>query len=415
MSANRPKRARTGQLRDGSGPSQSRTPAEVAADRKALIEPKKFIPERYFALASVPELDMYRGVMSRLGWMKFGERPMLPHIKNVRDFYMALPEAEEDVCHFRNHAVSFTSSTINKVLGTRDIPPDLDPYELLRDNTPWDMIDHVLTHGQGAYHPEYRRTLRSRCMSREAKVWNMFIQKRIFPSANDSDLLDMHQRVLFCVLTHQNIDVGRIINEKILEIGRSILEGTMTTNALLPYPSLITALCHEAGVPMGGPKGEIGKKIDRASILKNNGAPGTLETPTVSFYQQHWGRRGLPEFQPPPPMPPFQFSQAVHEEDEEPVPEPPREYPKYDDFFRDARWLSFSQGVHDHIDRAIEWVAGSEHRQNAYQQESMQHMFSRLSIANYPPIPDPYQWPPPPQPYHGPEPASEPAPEEDSD
>ena len=105
----------------------------------------------------------------------------------------------------------------------------------------------------------------------------------------------------------------------------------------------------------------------------------------------------------------------MHEEDEEPVPKPPREYPKYDDFFRDARWLSFSQGVHDHIDRAIEWVAGSEHRQNAYQQESMQHMFSRLSIANYPPIPDPYQWPPPPQPYHGPEPASEPEPEEDSD
>ena len=38
------------------------------------------------------------------------------------------------------------------------------------------------------------------------------------------------------------------INEKLLEIGHSILEGTMTNSSLLPYPSLITALCKEADV-----------------------------------------------------------------------------------------------------------------------------------------------------------------------
>ena len=317
---------------------------------------------------------------------------------------MALPEAANDVCRFHNYEVSFTSTMINKVLGTRDVPPDLDPYELLQVDTDWEMIDHVLTHGQGAYHPKYRRTLRNRCMSREAKVWNMFIQKRIFPSANDSDLLDMHQRLLFCVLTRQVVDVGRIINEKLLEIGQSILEGTMTKSSLLPYPSLITALCKEADVPMTGPKGEIGKKIDRSSVMKHCGAPGTLETPTFNFYQKHWGGRGLPGFQRPPPMPPFQAHLAPQDLGEEPLPEPPREYAKYDDFFRDARWLAFSQGVHDHIDQAIQWVAGSEHRQNAYQQELVQHMFSRMSTSDTSPIPDPYQWPPPPQPPYGPEP-----------
>ena len=104
---------------------------------------------------------------------------------------MALPEAHNDVFHFRNYSVSFTPAMINDVLGTPNVPPDMDPYERMKEETKWDMIDHVLTHGQGAYHPEYRRTLSSRCLSREAKVWNMFIQKRIFPSANDSDFLDM--------------------------------------------------------------------------------------------------------------------------------------------------------------------------------------------------------------------------------
>ena len=71
----------------------------------------------------------------------------------------------------------------------------------------------------------------------EALVWSKFTLSTLMPSDRPYRLTYEDALLIYCIIKHYPIDVGRIISEKIREVANSDEEDTY-----LPYPGLLTIL-----------------------------------------------------------------------------------------------------------------------------------------------------------------------------
>ncbi|EOY08849.1 Uncharacterized protein TCM_024087 [Theobroma cacao] len=78
-------------------------------------------------------------------------------------------------------------------------------------------------------------------MKKELQVWLHFVAARLLSSTHISDVTKDRAVLIYAIVAHKSIDVGKVISHAILHTGRTKRDG-------IGFPSLITALCARAGV-----------------------------------------------------------------------------------------------------------------------------------------------------------------------
>lgn len=79
-------------------------------------------------------------------------------------------------------------------------------------------------------------------LSRYGKAWHACICTKLMPCQHMSDVINQRAALLFCIAKDYSVDIGEVIYDSVL---KGIEPGT---TGGLPHPSLITALCRQAGV-----------------------------------------------------------------------------------------------------------------------------------------------------------------------
>ncbi|XP_073128035.1 uncharacterized protein [Henckelia pumila] len=198
---------------------------------------KDLVEERGIDLSSAKDAPLLSAVKAR-GWGELIRPPAHAIGPLVREFYANLKERHENFrVLVRGKMVPFDSRTINDVYHVPDIEND-EYTEFLSKN-----LDYVEVIGMLV------RALATEVVNNPRldfmhfyREWCNFVTAALMPSSHVSVLTKERAALVFALITGKSINVGRVIQDSILN---SVQSATVRE---LPHPSLITSLCERAGV-----------------------------------------------------------------------------------------------------------------------------------------------------------------------
>lgn len=223
----------------------------AAAARHEKLRHRGCIPERGFQVS--PRFEPIGKLITELletrRWTTFGEQPQTKSIDSiVTEFYANLPDARNGKVMVRGKEVPCSAAAINRHYSTPNIPLGQDEYvRWLEGSKNMDDILRVVANPgtQWSYTRRHRLPfLELGDLNRYAKTWLYFVNARLYPTTSFSTIDCDRIYLLHAILSGISIDVGRFIAARMRTVpGEDIRPG-------LPFPSLITALCCEADVPI---------------------------------------------------------------------------------------------------------------------------------------------------------------------
>ena len=230
--------------------SSEPTPLELAEQRlqlhRAQIASWLPAPEREISLPRTPSYRKFHDTIRELGWSSFTSTPTRPILPLVREFYAQLHTTWRNRVTVFDTEVKFDADTINEALQIPNIP-SLDMYKRFRRNlTDIDMheVQHTLSLGKGFVPCRDRYTVKVGDLPKEAWVWKKFANGRLLGIEKDGEVKELHQCLLFCIVTRKRINVGEIIYDRIDQL-RKQLHNDKFGKTSMPFPCLITYLCRE--------------------------------------------------------------------------------------------------------------------------------------------------------------------------
>jgi Putative plant transposon protein len=214
----------------------------------------KSAPKRWMYFVENEKTARYLDIIKFHNLKRFVAKPDEAHYDVVREFMIGLMLTGGSSSLVNGVEVPFNSHVINRHYHLANIPEHQDALLPMLDwkkNDPrFYEIEHTLCHGfDFEYKGKNPGTIFKTYFSQEAMVWRLFLQGRVFYTTNFKECTRLHQLVLFCLLTKKKFDIGKAIQREILEVRKELR--TKSPNSLL-FPSLITALCRNVGVPMLG-------------------------------------------------------------------------------------------------------------------------------------------------------------------
>lgn len=223
--------------------------ATSACEKKfEALKKKKLFVEKGFSL-NVEELPPYLAdVIMKHKWQKFCKPQVQPIVPLVHEFYANLALVEES-CGFeavvRGKHLILNSQSVNELFDLDILEPD-DFCRLLMSpiQENYDKALHYAAHSGVEWDISRRgvRTLPSRHLTPEASVWLYFVKSRLMPTTHDSSVSADRMLLLYAMFAGLKINVGKLIVDEIYRC-------SMKKTGKLFFPSLITQLCLEAGVP----------------------------------------------------------------------------------------------------------------------------------------------------------------------
>ena len=244
--------------------------SKAAEDRYDKISSRSVIPERGFNVSSNTEIGVsIRNSILGHEWVKYCAVPEFEtNLNFVYEFYANLPDHNGDVVTVRGKKVDVSIEAINDLLGTPDVPFENEGYrEWLRTCSHEEMARLLCIPGEDWVLEKGKRVLKRDQLTRIAKAWIYFVCARLYPIKHFTTLDEGRIQVLFCIIKGHSINVGRFIYNWMKS-----LDYTNERHGL-PYPSIITGLCTNAGVgrskrdTIKGPMGPITNNIiDRYKI-----------------------------------------------------------------------------------------------------------------------------------------------------
>ena len=331
---------RSKRSRGESSSSHEPTPLELAEQRlqlhRAQIASWVPVQEREIALPRIPAYRKFHDAIRELGWGTFTSTPTKPVIPLVREFYAQLHTSWSNEVTVFGTRVRFDVDTINEALGITRIP-NLDMYKRLRQNlTDIDMheVQHTLSLGKRLERCRDRYTVKVGSLPKEAWVWRKFCNGRLLGIEKDGEVNELHQCMLFCIVTRKRFNVGEIIYDRIDHL-RTQLHKDKWGKTSMPFPCLITYLCR--GVPRqeGFRTKQNMKPIDESKVGREEGQVMSM----YDFHLQNWGGRGttgweMPTYDDHPALPAPPLGYEIPREDEEGEDnEPPHGHPQHPNFF----------------------------------------------------------------------------------
>lgn len=208
------------------------------------VAKRSVITERGLQPCSGDQRDIHLNIEQR-GWEELVKQPEAAVVSVVREFYANMKE--DDISVFvRGKMVPFDRTTINRLYHLPDIEHDeystyareeLDLEQVIlklcRPGTQWKFRGHEAL------------SFKTSELSVTNKVWHSFICAKLLPVTHISDVTRERAILVYTIVTGKSIDVGRLVGQSIRHCRRA------STTGGLAHPSLITALCRQAGVVWG--------------------------------------------------------------------------------------------------------------------------------------------------------------------
>ncbi|EOY13933.1 Uncharacterized protein TCM_032752 [Theobroma cacao] len=179
------------------------------------------IPERGIEIPILPYKEINDLIRDRY-WHQFCHQPNVVVVLVVREFYATVVEHVDGVAFVRGKHVPFHSQAINELLRTPNIEND-EYGQYLGDHQDCNEIISTLciegaqwktSHGEPV---SFKRSV----MKKELKVWLHFVAARLLPSTHISDVTKDRAVLIYAIVTHKSIDVGKVISHAILRTGRN--------------------------------------------------------------------------------------------------------------------------------------------------------------------------------------------------
>ncbi|MED6187396.1 hypothetical protein PIB30_076044 [Stylosanthes scabra] len=151
----------------------------------------------------------------------------------------------------RGTDISFAPSNIKRVLKLKKDPlPDAPSYHERKADKDY-RLDHILYDmcEEGAEWVRHRdgrpHYLRRSDLEPMMKGWYEFVCRSIFPTTNRSELTVERAMLIHSIIIGENINVEEIIAEQIYKF---VYKADISSS--LPFPSIISALCADARIPV---------------------------------------------------------------------------------------------------------------------------------------------------------------------
>ena len=172
-------------------------------------------------------------------------------------------EQKNLTCYVRGRSIPFEERSISQLLGLRPMS-DCKEYDQLQENPKFEEIVKELTDGLGIW--QRTKTIRNAYIDRgdlleAVKVWFYFINYVLTPSKNFSIVRQDRAILLYALVKGFNLNVGKIIEQSILDYPENNFSGN------IPHPALITLLYIKEGVTFS----ETEEKCPRSSPLTLTG------------------------------------------------------------------------------------------------------------------------------------------------
>jgi len=220
--------------------------SKVAEERYDKILPRNVILERGFNVSNTSDIGkLIRNSIVGHDWGRYCAVPEFDaNVNFVYEFYANLPDSQRDVVTVRGKPVDMSVEAINDLLGTPNVPFENEGYrEWLRSGSHEEMSRVLCIPGEDWVTEKGKRVLKRDQLTRIAKAWIYFVCARLYPIKHFTALDEDRIQVLFCIVKGLSINVGRFIYTWMKK-----LDYTNERHGL-PYPSIITGLCTNAGVP----------------------------------------------------------------------------------------------------------------------------------------------------------------------
>ena len=166
------------------------------------------------------------------------------HLEPGRRTLVNLGDRKNLTCYVRGRWVPFGERTLSQLFKLRE-GGDYTEFEKLQKNPHFEEIAKELTSGQGEW---YRTRIISNAfisrgdLTEVGKVWFYFLNSMLKPSKHVSTVRQDRAILLYALVKGYEVNVGRIIEESILNYAKGNFIGN------IPHPSLITLLCIKWGV-----------------------------------------------------------------------------------------------------------------------------------------------------------------------
>ena len=217
--------------------------------RRVIAQGWEIAEERGITFPTGQKYRKYTAIITALGWGQFSWNPVAPCLPLVHEFYANLHLAKKNKVPMLGKAVSYFPEAIDNLFGIHHIT-HLTLFNKLckatADVTEFE-IHHTLSLGRGIRHKDGGKTIKTSCLSNEAKFWRKFIAGRLLGSTTDGECPPRVQYLLFTILLGQAFSIGDVIYDAIEKSRRHLVKG-LFGHMSLAFPSIITMLCDKRGI-----------------------------------------------------------------------------------------------------------------------------------------------------------------------
>ena len=229
---------------------------------KDTSQQKSFIGERGFNKL----ISKFREVIEKRGWNFFYKHKPAGFAALVQEFYANMVGKKENTVYVKAKWISFDRGAINKTYNLKELK-DGSKFKKLQKEPDFQMIVELLTHGKGEWSSTKNNPYESierGLLIEEAKVWFYFIRSILLPSKHMSIVRQEEVVLLYALLKGYKMNVGKIIENSIMNYYRSKYRG------LMPYSATITRLCILGGVKGTWEEKEMCPKTSPLTLTGNN-------------------------------------------------------------------------------------------------------------------------------------------------
>ena len=181
---------------------------------KDALQQKNFIGERGFNKLISP----FREVIEKIGWNLFCEHKPVDFAALVQEFYPNLVGKKEKTYYVKGKWISFERGAINKTYNLKEMK-DGAKFKNLQKEPEFQNMVELLTNGKGEWSSTKKNPYESIArgsLTEEAKVWFYFIGLVLLPSKHLSIVCQEEAILLYALLKGYKINVGKIIENSIL-------------------------------------------------------------------------------------------------------------------------------------------------------------------------------------------------------
>ncbi|KAK8967931.1 hypothetical protein KSP40_PGU015782 [Platanthera guangdongensis] len=206
----------------------------------------------------------YVGHIKALSWEIFCHPRTEAVLPWVYEFYANARFREGTTVSVRGKQVDFSAATINNFF---ELDDDTEGSLMTLQATvpPSEIATTVCCVPQPEWARRSFKAIKSTSLSREAKVWLLFINASILPTRHLNNISLDRLTLIYSILMGKRINMGRLIAE---QLALRVMEDRARP---LWFPTLITALCRLAGVgsEMGDLVTQVGHHITETMVEVN--------------------------------------------------------------------------------------------------------------------------------------------------